>query len=97
MAEYRAQITGLVAESQLSQLPARRREQARTEVEALSAAVLGAAEALVRWWLRTQAVTASQAAELLIATVAPGLRRRAGRPRGTTTDQRSKEDRDGLR
>ena len=44
------------------------------EVEALSVALLGAAEALGRWWLRTGAIPAAEAAELLIATVEPGLR-----------------------
>lgn len=74
VAEYRSGIAELVAGALLEQLPARRRDAARTEVEALSAALLGAAEALARWWLRTEAVTASEAAELLIATVEPGLR-----------------------
>jgi AcrR family transcriptional regulator len=67
--EYRARITDLVAQSLLAQLsPA-----CRVEVDALSVALLGAAEALVRWWLRTEALTAREAAELLIATVEPGL------------------------
>ncbi|HEY2715238.1 MAG TPA: helix-turn-helix domain-containing protein [Solirubrobacterales bacterium] len=72
-AEYRGRILGLVSGSMLAQLPERRREAARTEVEALSTALLGAAEALARWWLRTEALAAEEAAELLIATVAPGL------------------------
>ena len=63
----------------LAQMPARRRDAARTEVEALSTALLGAAEALARWWLRTEALTAAEAAELLIATVEPGLRARTAR------------------
>jgi AcrR family transcriptional regulator len=73
VAEYRGRILGLVSGSMLVQLPERRREAARTEVEALSTALLGAAEALARWWLRTEALAAEEAAELLIATVAPGL------------------------
>ena len=56
-------------------------QAARTEVEALSHAVMGAAEALARWWLRTGEIPASEAAELLIATVVPGLR-----PRSSSTD-----------
>jgi len=44
---------------------------------ALSTALLGSAEALARWWLRTEATTAAEAAELLIATVEPGLRLRS--------------------
>jgi hypothetical protein len=67
----------------LAQLPERRREAARTEIEALSTALLGAAEALARWWLRTEALAAEQAAELLIATVEPGL---SARGKGTHTE-----------
>jgi AcrR family transcriptional regulator len=72
-AEYRGRILGLVSDSMLAQLPERHREAGRTEVEALSTALLGAAEALARWWLRTEALAAEEAAELLIATVEPGL------------------------
>jgi hypothetical protein len=36
--------------------------------------VMGATEALARWWLRTGAMPARDAAKLLIATVEPGLR-----------------------
>ncbi|HEY8584084.1 MAG TPA: helix-turn-helix domain-containing protein [Capillimicrobium sp.] len=78
--EYRTRITDLVAGSLLAQLPADRRDRARVEVEALSTALLGAAESLARWWLRTEAFSASAAAELLIATVEPGLRLRAAAP-----------------
>jgi hypothetical protein len=42
-------------------------------VEALSIALLGAAEALVRWWLANGSLTAYATAELLIGTVEPGL------------------------
>jgi AcrR family transcriptional regulator len=77
VAEYRGRILGLVSESLLAQLPAARREAGRTEVEALSTAMLGAAEALARWWLRTEALGAEEVADLLIETVGPGLR---GRP-----------------
>jgi AcrR family transcriptional regulator len=42
--------------------------------EALAHALLGAAEALARWWLRTEALPAGEAAELLIATIEPGIR-----------------------
>lgn len=77
VAAYRGRLTQLVSESLLAQLPAKRRAAARIEVEALSTALLGAAEALARWWLRSEATTASEAAELLIATVEPGLRLRS--------------------
>lgn len=77
VADYRRRITGLVAGSLLAQLPQERRSAARVEVEALSTALLGAAEALARWWLRTEAVSAEQAADLLISTIEPGLRARS--------------------
>ena len=74
---YRGQILDLVSASLLAQLPMRRREAAKVEVEALSTALLGASEALARWWLRTEAISAEEAAELLISTVEPGLRERS--------------------
>jgi AcrR family transcriptional regulator len=77
VAEYRGQILGLVSDSMLAQMPKARREAARIEVEALSTSMLGAAEAMARWWLRTEALSAEEAAELLIATVGPGLQARA--------------------
>jgi AcrR family transcriptional regulator len=77
VAEYRGRILDLVSGSLIAQLAESRRDGARTEVEALSTAMLGAAEALARWWLRTEAVSAEEAAELLITTVGPGLQARA--------------------
>jgi AcrR family transcriptional regulator len=77
VAEYRGRLIALVSESLLAQLPAKRRGAARIEVEALSTALLGSAEALARWWLRTEATSAGEAAELLIATLEPGLRLRS--------------------
>jgi AcrR family transcriptional regulator len=77
VAAYRRQILDLVSASLLAQLPMRRREAAEVEVEALSTALLGASEALARWWLRTEAISAEQAAALLISTVEPGLRGRS--------------------
>jgi AcrR family transcriptional regulator len=77
VAEYRGRILDLVSASLLAQMPERRRDAARTEVEALSTALLGAAEALARWWLRGADISASEAAQLLIATVDPGIRARA--------------------
>jgi hypothetical protein len=75
--EHRDRLTSLVAETLLEQFAPAKRRKARTEVEALSHAVMGAAEALARWWLRTGEIPASEAAELLIATVVPGLRARS--------------------
>lgn len=81
VAAYRGSITDAVSRSMLAQLPESRRDSARVEIEALSAALLGAAEALARWWLRhTDALAPEDAAELLISTVEPGLRARSARP-----------------
>jgi AcrR family transcriptional regulator len=75
VAAYRGQIVELVSATLLPQLPDTRR--VKVETEALSTALLGAAEALARWWLRTEAISASDAAELLVSTVEPGLRTRS--------------------
>ena len=83
--EHRERLLELVSSSMFAQLPERRRAAARTEVEALSTVLLGAAEALARWWLRTEALAAEQAAELLIATVSPGLTARAAEPAPRTS------------
>ncbi len=91
VAEYRGRILDFTSASMLAQLPAERRAGAAVEIEALSTALLGAAEALARWWLRTEKLSADEAAELLIATVEPGLRSRSRLPtspsprKGTTT------------
>ncbi len=73
VAAYRGNILELVSGSMLAQLPEQRRDAARVEVEALSTALLGAAEALARWWLRGEEIGAQEAAGLLIATIEPGL------------------------
>jgi AcrR family transcriptional regulator len=77
VADYRGSIVALVSGSMLTQLPEQRRDAARIEIEALSTALLGAAEALARWWLRTEEISADAAAELLISTIEPGLRARS--------------------
>jgi len=79
VAEYRGRIGDLVVGSLVERVPPGRRDALRVEVEALSAALLGASEALARWWLRTEAVSAEEAAELLISTVGPGLGQRSAR------------------
>jgi len=77
VAAYRGQIVDLVSASLLAQQPDSRRDKVKVEIEALSTALLGAAEALARWWLRTEAISAEDAAELLVSTVEPGLRDRS--------------------
>jgi AcrR family transcriptional regulator len=47
------------------------------EADAIAHALLGGAEAIARWWLRTDALPAGAVADLFIATVEPGLARRA--------------------
>ena len=89
VAAYRERLLALVAQTNLARLPEQRRAEHAVEVEATSVALLGAAEALARWWLRTGAIPAADAAELLIATAEPGLRARTGPARpspGTRTD-----------
>jgi AcrR family transcriptional regulator len=88
VAEYRGRIIEMVSGTLLAQLAEHQREAARVEVEALSTALLGAAEALARWWLRTEAVSAEEAAELLIATVEPGLRARSAPTTSPSTDDK---------
>ena len=82
VADYRGRILAVVSEAILAQIPARRRRGARLEVEALSVAVLGSAEALARWWLASESLSAQAAAELLIATLEPGLRLRSSGAKG---------------
>ncbi len=79
VAFYRQQLLDFVAQATLARLPekVRESESVRIEVEAVSTAVLGAAEAVARWWLRTGSVTAREAADILITTVEPGLRLRS--------------------
>ena len=74
--DHREQLTAMVAQLLVTRLPGRRRGRAAAEVEALSSALLGASESLARWWLRTEAFSAAEAAQLLISTVEPGLRAR---------------------
>jgi AcrR family transcriptional regulator len=77
VAAYRERLLALVAQANLARLPEQRRAEHATEIEAISVALLGAAETLARWWLRTGAIPAADAAELLISTAEPGLEARA--------------------
>jgi AcrR family transcriptional regulator len=72
-AEQRERLAALVAAAELDRLPPERRAASRIEIEALATAMLGAAEALARWWLRTEAMPAADAAELLVRTLERGL------------------------
>lgn len=77
--EHRERMGRLIAAALVELIDEDHREAARLEVEALSEALLGAVESLARWWLRTGAMTADEAADLLVATVLPGLRMRVER------------------
>jgi len=72
--QYRKRLLRIIAESQLVLLPPELRLRAATRTDALATALLGAAESLARWWLRTDAMSAIEAADLLAQTVEPGLR-----------------------
>jgi AcrR family transcriptional regulator len=66
VASYRARMEELVTAA----------IQERTEsraVEPLAVAIFGAAEALGRWWLTSDGMSAERTAELLIRTIEPGL------------------------
>jgi AcrR family transcriptional regulator len=76
VSQHRERLEAVVATLVVARLPGGRRGRAAVEVEALSTALLGAAESLARWWLRSGALSAGEAAELLIQTVEPGLRAR---------------------
>jgi AcrR family transcriptional regulator len=75
--EYRERLTAMIAASYLARLPARTRARAALETEAIATALLGACEALARWWLHAPKMTSQEAADMLIATVEPGLRKPA--------------------
>ena len=90
VAVYRGRILTLVTNSILDQVPPHMQAAAKVEIEALSEALLGAAEALAHWWLRTEALSASEAADLLIATIEPGLRLRWAPVAKSTSKAKSK-------
>jgi AcrR family transcriptional regulator len=76
VAQDREQLAAAVVRLSVARLPEGGGTRTAIEVEALSSALLGAAESLARWWLHTGALSAEEAAELLIETVEPGLRAR---------------------
>jgi AcrR family transcriptional regulator len=78
IAEYRQRITDTIAALLLAEFPPKARAKVRSDVEGLSHALLGAAEALGRWWVRANTtLDADATAELLITTVLPGLKARS--------------------
>jgi hypothetical protein len=93
VADYRGRILELISGSMLAQMPAGARRAARVQAEALSVTLLGAAEALARWWLTNEAISAQDAANLLITTVEPGLGRQTARAAGSSRKTKSKGNR----
>jgi AcrR family transcriptional regulator len=73
VAPYRERLLEMVAQATVALMPPHRRTGSRAVIEATSIMLMAAAEALARWWLRTGAMPAREAANLLIATVEPGL------------------------
>jgi AcrR family transcriptional regulator len=74
VAAYRERLLELLAQAMVALMPPHRRTGSRATIEASSVMLMAAAEGLARWWLRTGAMPARDAANLLIATVEPGLR-----------------------
>jgi AcrR family transcriptional regulator len=85
--EYRDRLVALVQAMLLELLPAAQRVRGAAQVEALSVSLMAAAEALARWWLRSGAMSAAEAADLLIATVEPGLLALTGGRASTQREQ----------
>jgi AcrR family transcriptional regulator len=73
VATYRDRLLEMLAQAMVALMPPHRRTGSRATIEATSVLLMAAAEALARWWLRTGAMPARDAANLLIATVEPGL------------------------
>jgi AcrR family transcriptional regulator len=73
VAAYRTRLLEMVAQATVALMPPHRRTGSRAVIEATSIMLMAAAEALARWWLRSGAMPAREAANLLIATVEPGL------------------------
>jgi AcrR family transcriptional regulator len=88
VSEYRERLTDATATA-LRQVAATGGKRVETEAQALAHALLGASEALVRWWLRTDAMPAPAAAELLVTTLETGLARR---PPGTPSETSLRTD-----
>ena len=67
-AQTRDRLIRMITEARLATVPADhpRRVDIAIEAEGTATAVLGAAEALARWWLRTEAISAREAADLLV-------------------------------
>ena len=66
--ETRERLVRMITGARLAAVPLDHPKRAAValEAEATATAVLGAAEALARWWLRTEAMSARDAADLLV-------------------------------
>lgn len=74
VSEYRERLLSLIVDAQLERMSPARRADSIVQVQALAHALLGACEALARWWLHSGAIPTADAADLLINTIEPGLR-----------------------
>jgi AcrR family transcriptional regulator len=75
VARYRDRLLAMLAQAMVALMPPHRRTGSRAQIEASAVMLMAAAEGLARWWLRTGAMPAQDAAQLLISTVEPGLAR----------------------
>lgn len=91
-AAYRERVSALLSGTIDQTLTDEQRAHPQTAavVQALSVSLMAAAEQLARWFLRTGALSAGQSADLLIATVAPGLTRVAAMPPNNPTKDNEK-------
>jgi AcrR family transcriptional regulator len=85
VSDYRDRLLALIVDAQLERVPPARRDAVAVQAQALAHALLGACEALARWWLHSGAISTAAAADLLITTVEPGLREQwpVGTPHST--------------
>ncbi len=77
MDAYRARLAAPVAAAFRALHGNRAGPRAAAQAEALAQGQLAAAEAMSRWWLQSDALPASELAELLIDVLEPGLAQRA--------------------
>jgi len=94
VAEHRDRIRRLFQDAIEQNMTAeQRRNPLASEVgEALAVAVMAGTEALAHWWLSTGKLSAEHAAELLIATLRPGIDRISDQ-RPVTNEKRKRNDR----
>jgi AcrR family transcriptional regulator len=88
VAEQRERLARLVA-TLIEQLVDPATPAPGPAAEGLAHALLGGAEALARWWLAGQALSATATADLLLTAVEPGIREAAARPHPQDSKEKS--------